>query len=89
MASSSSQHGVPATNGRETAQIHAPESAKEKLRSRPHIPWMDLGTGGKGDDEKFNAPPALAVGKGDEVKELTAEQRARMRFAVKGNAVCK
>ena len=50
---------------------------------------MDLGTGGKGDDEKFNAPPALAVGKGVEVKELTAEQRARMRFAVKGNAVCK
>ncbi|KAL1955706.1 hypothetical protein VTO42DRAFT_8178 [Malbranchea cinnamomea] len=70
-----------------TAKIPTPESAKDKLRSRSHIPWMRLGTGGTGDDEKFNAPPPLALGKGPEVDGLTAADRARIRFAVKGNAI--
>lgn len=85
----SSQHVVTAANGSETAQIPAPESAKEKLRSRPHLPWMVFGTDGKGVDENSNPPPALSVGNTPEVEDMTAEQRARMRFAVKGNVVCK
>jgi hypothetical protein len=79
MASYSTSNGADMPN--EISQLPAPESAKQKLRSRPHIPWMHLGKGGTADDHPLNAPPAAYSG-GD------AAESARRRFEVSGNAVC-
>lgn len=63
----------------DTTQIPAPESAKEKLRARPHIPWMRLGK--DAEDNTANAPPVAT-------EALPSAESARMRFATRGNAVC-